>query len=94
MPIGINVDKAKDIHKDKIRAVRNPLLQEKDVEYMRAQEAGNTENVAEIVVEKQALRDATAIVNDVELTSTDVIGITEELKQVWDESLLGTNPLL
>lgn len=94
MPIGINVDKAKDIHKDKIRAVRNPLLQEKDVEYMRAQEAGNTEKVAEIVVEKQALRDATAIVNDVELTSTDVIGITEELKQVWDESLLGTNPLL
>jgi hypothetical protein len=40
MPIGINVDKAKEIHKDKIREVRNPLLEKKDVEYIRAQEVG------------------------------------------------------
>ena len=44
MPIGIDLDKAKEIHKDHIRNVRNPLLQAKDVEYMRAQEAGDTEN--------------------------------------------------
>ena len=94
MPIGIDINKAKDIHKDKIREVRNPLLQAKDVEYMRAQESGNTEKVAEIVAEKQALRDATTIVNDVEISATSVIGVTEELKQVWDENVLGTNPLL
>jgi hypothetical protein len=29
MPIGFNLDKAKEIHKDKIRAVRNPLLEKK-----------------------------------------------------------------
>jgi hypothetical protein len=94
MPIGIDINKAKDIHKDKIREVRNPLLQVKDVEYMRAQESGNTEKVAEIVAEKQALRDATTIVNDVEISATSVIGVTEELKQVWDETVLGENPLV
>ena len=94
MPIGIDINKAKDIHKDKIREVRNPLLQAKDVEYMRAQESGNTEKVAEIVAEKQALRDATTIVNDVEISATSVLGVTEELKQVWDETVLGANPLL
>jgi hypothetical protein len=94
MPIGIDINKAKEIHKDKIREVRNPLLQEKDVEYMRAQESGNTEKVAEIVAEKQALRDATTIVNDVEISATSVLGVTEELKQVWDETVLGANPLV
>jgi len=38
MPIGINVDKAKAIQKDKIREVRNPLLQAEDVTFMRAVE--------------------------------------------------------
>jgi hypothetical protein len=94
MPIGIDINKAKDIHKDKIREVRNPLLQAKDVEYMRAQESGNTEKVAEIVAEKQTLRDATTIVNDVEISATSVLGVTEELKQVWDETVLGENPLV
>jgi hypothetical protein len=94
MPIGIDINKAKDIHKDKIREVRNPLLQAKDVEYMRAQESGNAEKVAEIVAEKQALRDATTIVNDVEISATSVLGVTEELKQVWDETVLGANPLV
>ena len=94
MPIGIDINKAKDIHKDKIRKVRNPLLQAKDVEYMRAQESGNIEKVAEIAAEKQALRDATTIVNDVEISATSVLGVTEELKQVWDETVLGANPLV
>ena len=92
MPIGININKAKDLHKDKIREVRNPLLQAKDVEYMRAQESGNTEKIAEIVAEKQALRDATTIVNNVEITATSVLSVTEELKQIWDVNVLGDNP--
>lgn len=94
MPIGINVEKAKEIHKNKIRQVRNPLLQQKDVEYMRALEAGDSEKVSQVVAEKQVLRDVTAIVNDVEIESTSVNEVTEQLKQVWDESVLGTNPLL
>lgn len=94
MPIGIDLEKAKEIHKNKIRQVRNPLLQQKDVEYMRALEAGDSEKVSQVVAEKQALRDVTAIVNDVEIESTSVNEVTEQLKQVWDESVLGTNPLL
>lgn len=93
MPIQINVDKAKEIHKDHIRSVRNPLLQQKDVEYMRASEIGDTEKVAAVVAEKQELRDATKIVDNVEITGTSVNEITAELKQVWNEDLLGPNPL-
>jgi len=93
MPIGINVNKAKEIHKDKIRTVRDPLLQAKDVEYMRAQEAGNTAKVAEVVAEKQSLRDATKIVDSVSITSIDVLEVTNELKQVWNTEVLGGNPL-
>ena len=63
MPIGINVDKAKQIHKDKIREVRNPLLEQKDVEFMKALEVGDSAKVAEVTTEKQVLRDVTSIVN-------------------------------
>lgn len=94
MPIGIDINKAKEIHKDKIRAVRNPLLEEKDVEYIRALESGDVLKINQVVAEKQALRDVTTIVNDVEVTATSVIAVTEELKQVWDETLLGPNPLI
>lgn len=93
MPIGIDINKAKEIHKDKIREVRNPLLEKKDVEYIRAQEVGDTEKVAAVVAEKQALRDATGIVDSATITATDVLGVTEELKTVWDADLLGENPL-
>jgi hypothetical protein len=33
-------------------------------------------------------------VNNVEPTATDVLGVTAELKQVWDENVLGPNPLV
>lgn len=94
MPIKIDVEKAKEIHKDIIRSVRNPLLEQKDVEYMRALESQDTVKVSEVVAEKQALRDVTTIVNDVQITATDVLGVTAELKQVWNETLLGSNPLV
>ena len=94
MSIGINVEKAKQIHKNKIREVRNPLLEKKDVDYIRALEVGDTVKVAEIIAEKQALRDVTAIIDDVTPIATSVLGVTEELKQVWDPEVLGQNPLL
>jgi len=93
MPIGINVDKAKEIHKDIIREVRNPLLQSEDVTFMRAVEAGDTDTQAAVAAKKQALRDATDVVDSVTITATDVLGVTNELKQVWDADVLGNNPL-
>ena len=40
MPLKINIDKAKNIWKDKIRVARKPKLEELDVEFVRAQETG------------------------------------------------------
>ena len=57
--ITINVNKAKDITKDRLRMERAPLLVAQDVLYMRATEQG-TDTTA-IVAEKQRLRDITQL---------------------------------
>ena len=57
MPVSINMDKAKVITKDRLRADRTPLLEAQDVLFMRAQEAGS--DTSAIVTEKQRLRDIT-----------------------------------
>ena len=57
MPMQVNFSKAQDITKDRLRADRAPLLEEQDVLFMRAQEAG--EDTSAIVTEKQRLRDIT-----------------------------------
>jgi len=93
MPIGINVNKAKELHKEKIRQVRNPLLQSEDVTFMRAVEADDTDAKTASAARKQQLRDATNIVDSATITATDVTGVTNQLKQVWDTDLLGDNPL-
>jgi len=93
MPIGINVNKAKEIHKDKIREVRNPLLSQEDVTFMRAVEADDTDAKTASATRKQQLRDVTNIVDSATITATDVTGVTNELKAVWDADVLGDNPL-
>ena len=60
MSIVINLEKAKEIKKDMVRAERAPMLAALDVEFQRALEAGDTVKQAEIAAKKQALRDATA----------------------------------
>ena len=57
MPMQVNMDKAKVITKDRLRADRTPLLEAQDVLFMRAQEAGS--DTSAIVTEKQRLRDIT-----------------------------------
>jgi hypothetical protein len=57
--ITVDMIKAREIKRDMIRAERKPLLEKLDVEYMRAQEAGDTALQQEIAAKKQALRDAT-----------------------------------
>jgi hypothetical protein len=59
--ITINLDKAKEITKDRLRAERAPLLQKLDVEYQRADEAADTTKKAEVAAEKQRLRDITQL---------------------------------
>ena len=57
MPMQVNFSKAQDITKDRLRVDRKPLLEEQDVLFMRAQEAGS--DTSAIVTEKQRLRDIT-----------------------------------
>lgn len=57
--ITINLNKAKVITKDRLRAERTPLLQAQDVAFQRALESG-ADTVA-IIAEKQRLRDITSL---------------------------------
>lgn len=59
MGIGINLDKAKAITKDRLRSEREPLLQAQDVAFQRALESGA--DTSAIVAEKQRLRDITKL---------------------------------
>ncbi len=56
--VEINMTKARDIHKDNLRAERKPKLEELDVSYMKALEAGSGADA--IATKKQTLRDITA----------------------------------
>ena len=57
--VSVNIDKAKNITKNRLRAEREPLLQAQDVIFMRNLEAG-VDNSA-VVAEKQRLRDITKL---------------------------------
>ena len=84
MPISLNLAKAKEIHKNNIRAARRPLLQSLDVDFQRALEQGG--DTAAIVAQKQALRDAPAD------PAIEAAASADELKAAWDADLLGPAP--
>jgi hypothetical protein len=72
MAIIVDINKAKDITKDRLRQERKPLLEAQDVAFQRALESGA--DTSAIVAEKQRLRDIT---NQVDSMTT-----VEELKGV------------
>ena len=72
MKIQVNINKAKEITKDKLREERKPLLEKLDVDFQRALETGA--DTSDIVAKKQTLRDAPAQV--------DNLTTVEELKAV------------
>ena len=57
--VTVNLDKAKAITKDRLRAERAPLLAAQDVAFQRALESGA--DTTAIVAEKQRLRDVTTL---------------------------------
>jgi len=57
--ITINIDKAKEITKTRLRQEREPLLAAQDVAFQRALEIGA--DTSAIVAEKQRLRDITQL---------------------------------
>lgn len=74
---GTDMEKAKEIQRERIRAERAPILAALDIEYQRADEANDDIAKAKIVAEKQALRDAT---DDPRIEAAKT---PEELKQAW-----------
>ena len=77
---------AKVIFKNKIRAVRKPLLEEEDVVYMKALEADDASAKTASVAKKKALRDAPAA------KAIDDADTIAKLKAAWDTSILGDSP--
>jgi hypothetical protein len=62
MGIIVDINKAKDITKDRLRAERKSLLEAQDVAFQRALES-NADTSA-IVAEKQRLRDITKLADE------------------------------
>ena len=84
MGFGIDMAKAKEIHKTNIRRAREPKLAELDVEFQKALEI--SADTTTIVASKQALRDAPAA------AGITTAANTTELKAQWDTSILGDKP--
>jgi hypothetical protein len=78
MTIKINIEKAREIKKDMVRADRTPLLQALDIELMR--NLADPAKVAEIEAKKQALRDATAHASIVEATTVEELKAANPLE--------------
>ena len=70
--VSVNLDKAKEITKRRLRAEREPLLAAQDVAFQRALEEGK--DTTAIVAEKQRLRDITGL--------ADAAKSTEELRAI------------
>ena len=84
MGFGIDMAKAREIHKDKIREARTPKLAELDIEFQKALET--SADTSAIVAKKQALRDAPADSGIAAASDTDA------LKAQWKTDILGTSP--
>lgn len=72
-----DMEKCREIHRDRIREARQPVLESLDVAYMRAIECADVALQEQIISQKQALRDAPAD------PAIDAAKTPEELKNIW-----------
>jgi hypothetical protein len=79
MGITVNIAKAKNLWKDKIRRARKSKLEALDIEFMQAQETGA--DTSAIIAKKKELRDYP--------TQVDSATTVDEIKAVWDTDKLG-----
>jgi hypothetical protein len=59
--VTVKLEKAKEITKKRLRAEREPLLQQQDILFQRALESNS--DTSAIILEKQRLRDITSLVD-------------------------------
>jgi hypothetical protein len=81
---GIDMTKAKDKHRKRIRLARTDLLADLDIQFQRALETGAS--TADIVAKKQALRDAPAD------SAIDAASDVAALRAQWNTAILGESP--
>ena len=79
--IRVNMPKARIIHMDQIRGVRDKELKELDLPYMKALEAGDTAEQQRIANQKQVLRDIP------QTFDLDIAATPEDLKALWPQEL-------
>ena len=84
MGFGIDMAKAREIHKTKLREARASKFAELDVEFQKALETGAS--TTDIVAKKQALRDAPADSGIAAASDADAH------KAQWKTDILGTSP--
>ena len=84
MGFGIDMSRARDIHRNNIRQARKDKLAELDIEYQRATET--SADTSAIVAKKQVLRDYPAHAGIATAANTT------ELKADWDTTILGDKP--
>tara|TARA_Y100000114_G_scaffold138977_1_gene142489 strand:+ start:5090 stop:5350 length:261 start_codon:yes stop_codon:yes gene_type:complete len=84
MGFGIDMAKAREIHKTNIRLARTSKFQELDIEFQKALETGAS--TTDIVAKKQALRDAPAD------SGIAAASDAAALKAQWKTDILGTSP--
>jgi len=75
--ITIDISKTKEVWKNKIREKRKPVLEQLDIDFVKAQETSS--DTTSIVADKQTLRDLPSQVD----TATTV----DEIKAVWNDML-------
>ena len=81
--VKVNMQKAREIHRAHLRALRAPLFAALDTEYLRADERGDITAKGQISIKKQALRDVTKD------PSIEAAVTPDELVAVVPESLNG-----
>ena len=77
MAITIDIPKAKEVWKKKIRVARKPALEKLDVDLLKA--LGTSSDTTSIVADKQTLRD--------QPSQVDTATTTDEIKVVWNDML-------
>lgn len=81
LDLSVDMQKARNIWRDKMRRARAPLLSALDVDYQRADEMGDSESKILVASKKQELRDVTSI------SSIEDAQTPDALKEIWPECL-------
>ena len=82
MPINVNMTKARAIHLEEIRKVRNEELAKEDINLMIANESGTSSEQDAVKAKKQTLRDIPATFD-----ITTGVDTPEKLKAKWPTEL-------